>query len=202
MSDQRRVRTQRRPRVGAIPRWLVSCKVLLLLLLVVGALFPNVGGFAGKGMVYRLPLFAVPALIIPARWMRRGGAYDVSLDAALTLPFLFDTLANAFGLYDHFSHTDDVLHFVNWFVLVGGVALSLRHRSSTGGAPDWTIVLSAAGIGAIAAIAWEVAEYAVMRAGVGNLSLTYPDTLSDLVLGTVGGTVGALSAMRLREQLA
>jgi hypothetical protein len=87
--------------------------VLLLVMLAVGAVFPPVGGFVGKGMVYRLPLFAVPALIIPVRWWRRGGPYDVALDAALTIPFLLDTAANAFGVYDHFSHTDDLLHFLN-----------------------------------------------------------------------------------------
>ena len=38
------------------PRWLVASKVVLAALLVVGALFPQVGGFAGKGVAYRLPI--------------------------------------------------------------------------------------------------------------------------------------------------
>ncbi len=25
--------------------------------------------------------------------------------------------ANALGIYDHFNHTDDVLHLANWFIL-------------------------------------------------------------------------------------
>jgi hypothetical protein len=40
-----------------------------------------------------------------------------------------------------------------------------------------------------------VAEYAVMRAGVGGLSLTYGDTLGDLVLSTTGGAIGAWAAL-------
>ena len=56
--------------------------------------------------------------------------------------------------------------------------------------------LGAAGIGAAAAIAWEIAEYGVMQLGVSNLSLTYEDTLSDLVLGTSGGALGAWAALR------
>lgn len=185
-----------------IPVWMIAVKVLLLGLLVTGALFSDVGGFAGKGMAYRLPIFLLPALIVPVRWWRRRGAYDIGLDVALTVPFLFDTLGNAVGFYDRFARTDDVLHFVNWFVLVGGIAWSLRARLSVAPAPDWLVVLAAAGIGAMAAIAWEVAEYAVMRAGVGNLSLTYPDTLSDLVLGTTGGVLGAWLSLGLLHRRA
>jgi hypothetical protein len=45
-------------------------------------------------------------------------------------------------------------------------------------------------------IGWEVAEYGVMQAGVDHLSLTYGDTLGDLVLSTLGGAVGAAWAVR------
>lgn len=177
------------------PRWSVACKVALAALLACGALFPELGGFAGKGMAYRLPLFLAPALVVPIRWWRRRSAYAVALDAALTLPFLFDTACNAVGLYDHFDHTDDALHFVNWFVLVGGIAITFAIRPALDGSSRWLVGLAATGIGAMAAIAWEVAEYGVMRAGVGGLSLTYADTLADLVLGTAGGAVGAWLAL-------
>ncbi|MDO9175269.1 MAG: hypothetical protein Q7V62_10725, partial [Actinomycetota bacterium] len=46
-------------------RWVVGSKVLLATLLVVGAAVPSVGGFAGKGMLYRLPIFLAPALVVP-----------------------------------------------------------------------------------------------------------------------------------------
>jgi len=49
------------------PRWLVACKAALLVLLLVGALAPNAGGFDGKGMAYRLPLFLAPGLAAAAR---------------------------------------------------------------------------------------------------------------------------------------
>lgn len=184
------------------PRWSVACKVALAGLLTCGALFPEVGGFAGKGMAYRLPLFLAPALVVPIRWWRRRGAYSVALDAALTLPFLFDTACNAVGLYDHFDHTDDALHFVNWFVLVGGIAITLALRPALADSPRRLVVLAATGIGAMAAIAWEVAEYGVMRAGVGGLSLTYADTLADLVIGTGGGVFGAWTALRWLSRVA
>ena len=47
------------------------------------------------------------------------------------------------------------------------------------------------GIGALAAIGREIAEYGIMRAGVGNLHLAYADTLGDLAAGSVGGALGA-----------
>jgi hypothetical protein len=114
----------------------------------------------------------------------------------LTIPFLLDTAANAVGVYDRFDHTDDILHFVNWFVLIGGIAVTLAIKVADTTAPRWLLWLGASGIGGAVAIAWEVAEYAVMRAGVGGLSLTYADTLADLVLSTSGGAIGAWAALR------
>ena len=178
------------------PAWLLGLKGLLAALLLTGALFPDVGGFAGKGMAFRLPIFLAPALIVPVLWWRGGrGTYAVALDTALTVPFLLDTAANAVGLYDHFDPTDDVLHFLNWFVLVGGIGLTL-HTAARRTAPMWLVWTAASGIGAAAIIGWEVAEYGVMKAGVGGLSLTYGDTLGDLVLSTTGGAIGAWMALR------
>ena len=181
--------------VPSPPVWLLAAKGLLAALLLTGALFPDVGGFAGKGMVYRLPIFLAPALVVPIRWLLRRGLYPAALDAALTLPFLLDTAANALGLYDHVEMTDDVLHAVNWLVLVGGVTATWA-AAARDTVPRWLLVVAGTGFGAIAIIGWEVAEYGVMRAGVGGLSLTYADTLGDLVLSTAGGAVGAMLAVR------
>jgi hypothetical protein len=179
----------------APPRWLIAAKVLLALLLVVGTVAPQVGGFEGKGMAFRLPVFLAPALIVPVTWWRRRGPYPAALDAALTLPFLIDIAANAFGLYDSVDATDDVLHALNWMVLVGGITATIAAR--TPATPRWMQVLAGTGIGAIAIIGWEIAEYAVMEAGVGGLTLTYGDTLADLALSTAGGAVGALLSFRV-----
>ena len=176
------------------PPWLLAAKALLAALLVVGAVFPDVGGFAGKGMAYRLPLFLAPALVVPIRWLRRRGPYPVGLDVALTVPFLLDTAANAVGLYDHFARTDDALHFVNWLVLVGGVTATLATHA--GAAPRWLLWLGGTGFGAMAIVGWEAAEYAVMRSGVGGLDLTYGDTVADLLLSTTGGALGAALVAR------
>jgi hypothetical protein len=125
---------------------------------------------------------------------RRSLGYPVGLDTALTVPFLLDTLGNAVGAYDHIDATDDVLHLVNWFVLMWGITSHLVRTRRDG---DRTVLLMAgAGLGAILIIGWEIAEYAVMQAGVGNLALTYGDTLGDLALSTTGGAIGAALAIR------
>jgi hypothetical protein len=191
-----------RVRSSGPPRWLLACTCLLITLLIVGSVAPGVGGFAGKGMRFRLPLFLAPGLVVAARWWRRGGDYPTSIGAALTLPFLLDTAANAVGIYDRFVHTDDVLHFVNWFVLIAGVTSAIATSAGATGAGRWVVWTAGFGLGAAAAVFWETAEYLVMRAGVGGLTLTYGDTISDLVLSTTGGAIGAaaaLAALRRRD---
>jgi hypothetical protein len=179
-------------------RWtLVAVKVALAALLVVGAVAPSVGGFAGKGMAFRLPLFLAPALVVPVWWLlqgrRRAGSYPAALDIGLTVPFLLDTLGNAVGAYDHIDATDDVLHLVNWVFLIGGITAHLCRRGDRDRVLLW---LAGTGIGAVAIIGWEIAEYGVMQLGVAGLSLTYGDTLADLALSTTGGAAGALWAVR------
>ena len=186
--------------VAVIPRArrqlyaIVGTKILLAGLLLTGALFPHVGGFAGKGYAFRLPLFLIPALLVPAirRLRRVRTAYPIPLDVALTVPFLLDTAGNAVGGFDRWDNFDKVLHGVNWVVLVWGVTAHLARPGRERG----VLWVAGAGIGAMAAIGWELAEYGVMRAGVGGLHLTYVDTLGDLACGTVGGMVGALLAVR------
>jgi hypothetical protein len=180
------------------PWWLVAAKLALAALLATGAFFPEVGGFAGKGTAYRLPMFLLPALVIPVvRLVKRGppSPYPVALDAGLTLPFLLDTAGNAFGLYDSVDVTDDILHFVNWALLFGGVTTALPRAVL----PKWIVWAAGSGFGAMGSIGWEVSEYAVMQTGVAGLHLTYGDTLGDLVLSTLGGCFGALVAVRGRR---
>jgi hypothetical protein len=173
---------------------MVGTKILLGGLLLTGALFPHVGGFAGKGYAFRLPLFLIPALLVPGIRRLRGvrTAYPIPLDVALTVPFLLDTLGNAVGAFDRWDNFDKVLHGANWVVLVWGVTAHLTRPGRERG----LLWVAGAGIGTMAAIGWELAEYGVMRAGVGGLHLTYVDTLGDLACGTVGGMVGALIAVR------
>lgn len=194
-------------RSAEAPRAVWALKVALAALLLTGAVFPDLGGFEGKGMAFRLPLFLAPALIVPVHHAIRrrtepGRTYAWALDAGLTIPFLLDTIGNAVGLYDSVDATDDVLHALNWFFLVGGIATAIgwNARRRAAGTPSWLVWLAATGVGGLAIIGWEIAEYGVMKAGVGNLSLTYGDTLFDLALSSTGGAIGAWVVVALADR--
>lgn len=94
--------------------------------------------------------------------------------------------------------TDDVLHMLNWVLLVAAFH-AWRYRRIAGqramSAGDaW---LLGAGIGALAIVGWDVAEWIVAETGAGGgLALTYGDTVGDLALSTAGGMVGSWLGVR------
>ena len=116
----------------------------------------------GKGMAFRAPLFCGAALVVPAfdRWRPRH-PYPHVADALVVAPFLLDTLGNLAGVYDTFNFTDDVLHTVNWVLLVLAFH-AFRFRSA---ADDRDAALLGAGFGALAIVAWEIAEWVSPRPG-------------------------------------
>ena len=178
--------------------WLVAAKTLLAVLLLTGALWPH-GPFEGKGMLYRLPAFLLPGLVVSYHWWRHrddGRAYPVALDVALTVPFLLDTLGNALGLFDSLDHFDSVMHTLNWAVLCAGVTLTWARGRFGRGAQFGYHIIVGAGFGAIASVLWEAMEYAIMQAGVVGLNLTYGNTITDLLFSTAGGASGAWWAAR------
>ena len=149
----------------------------------------------GKNMAARAPLFLAPAVVVPAlAAIRRWQPYPHLGDGLLSVPFLIDTLGNLLGFYDRYPATDDVLHFVNWIAVVMAFH-AFRYRNVT---DHRDAVLLGVGFGAIAIIVWEAFEWLISDAGplAGDvpdaLSLTYGDTVGDLVLSTTGGLLGSL----------
>ncbi len=122
---------------------------------------------------------------------RHWSPYPHTADALLAAPFLVDTLGNLLGVYDEFPQTDDVLHALNWVLLVGAFhAFRFRNVDDRRDA-----VLLGYGFGAITIVWWEIMEWAVSEdgfGGAGALSLTYEDTIGDLLLSSTGGLIGSL----------
>jgi hypothetical protein len=84
-------------------------------------------------------------------------------------------------------------------VLVWGITMALNAKPTRRN--DSRLVwVAGTGIGALAAIGWEIAEYRIMQAGVGNLHLTSADTLGDLAAGSVGGALGAWLAVSVTSR--
>ena len=149
----------------------------------------------GKNMAARAPLFMAPAIIVPIVATVRGWRpYPHLADGLLSLPFLLDTLGNLLGFYDEYPSTDDVLHFVNWVFLVMAFH-AFRYRNVR---DHRDAIFLGYGFGAIAIIGWEAFEWLISDAGPfasdvpDALSLTYGDTVGDLVISSTGGLVGSL----------
>jgi hypothetical protein len=166
-----------------------AVRVALVLALAFSVAFPNLPQFEGKGMAFRAPFFLLPMAAVPIGWRMRGRRppYPALADALVISPFLVDTLGNALNFYNSFASTDDVLHALNWILLVAGITL-LVLRTRVPRLAAWTLGY---GIGALAIIWWEAAEWLVQELGTAGLELTYGDTIGDLILSSTGGAVGA-----------
>jgi hypothetical protein len=170
-----------------------AVRIALVVALGITVAFPGWEQFAGKGMALRAPFYLLPAFVVPIVWWIRGKRqpYPYLVDALVVAPFLADTLGNVLGFYSRFDATDDVLHFVNWVLLMGGITLGLlrtRVNNLTAWALGW-------GLGALAIIWWEAAEWLVQELGTNGLQLTYGDTIGDLIASSTGGAVGSALAI-------
>jgi hypothetical protein len=167
----------------------IALKVVLVALLAYAVLNPDLPQYSGKAMLGRALTFPIAAFLVPAVWWLRyrDRPYPIDVDLLLTAPFVIDVAGNALGLYDSIAWWDDANHFFNWMLITAAAALVLR---STG---SGRLVCFGLGVGfaAVTAIAWEVAEYVTFIRFSSELATAYTDTLGDLTLGTLGGTLGA-----------
>ena len=158
--------------------------------------------FEGKAFGARLvsyPLMmCAPVLAWWAVAARRGSRAALPWDAFafVCAPFFIDVTGNTLDLYDTVAWWDDANHLVNWLLLCFGIGLMLSRSDLH---QRWALAMLVTGIGAVLAIAWELAEwYLFIRHGT-ELATAYTDTLGDEALGTLGGaTAGVLVARRRR----
>jgi hypothetical protein len=173
----------------------IAIKVALVLTFAVAIVFEP-SGAQGKGMEYRAPAFLGSAILVPLIAIRRRWIpFPHTADGLLAAPFLLDTLANTAGFYERFNATDDVLHLVNWILLVGAFHAfrfrNVHHRNDA--------LLLGYGVGALAIIWWEGFEWLLSTEGPltggGGLALGYTDTVGDLILSSSGGLLGSALAI-------
>ena len=172
----------------------MAFKIALALCFVVAITVP-LDHLEGKGMLFRFPLFMLSTVVVPLAWRGRFRPYPATADVLIVAPFLIDTLGNLAYVYDTFDATDDVLHTLNWILLVGAFHAWRYRRGGTSlsRADAW---LLGTGLGALAIVGWEAAEWIVAETGAGGgLDLTYADTVADLVLSTGGGMIGSAAAV-------
>ena len=179
-------------------RILWTTRILLVAAVAFSVVFSDLPQFEGKGMAFRAPFYLLPIAVVPMVWRLRGRPepYPFLVDALVVSPFLLDTLGNALNVYDSFEATDDVLHFVNWILLVAGITLALLRTTL----PRLAVWVMAYGLGGLAIIWWEAAEWLVQELGTAGLGLTYDDTIGDLLLSSTGGGVGAALVLALTRR--
>ncbi len=170
--------------------WLgMAAKVALVALLAL-VVFSGAPQFEGKAFAWRLAIYPLAGLIVPAGWLlaHRPRPYPHAVDILLVAPFLIDVLGNTLDLYDTIWWWDDANHFVNWALLSGAFGLLLRR----GRLSRWPFYGLVAGFGGTTAILWELAEYFAFIRNSPEVATAYTDTLGDLVLGVSGSIVAAL----------
>ena len=171
--------------------WWAALAVLAVTVaqLLVATFVPGLERFEGKAFAARLLAYPLLMLLVPAVWALRGGRpLPWGAFALLMLPFAIDVTGNTLDLYDAVAWWDDANHLVNWFLLALGSGLLLERADVR---PPWALGLLVAGLGALLAVGWELAEYVTFIRGGTELDTAYTDTLGDLALGCLGAAVAA-----------
>ena len=175
----------------------VAIKVATVILLAWAVLNPDLPQFTSKAFTGRAIAYPIALLVLPVAWWLlgrpRGMAFPVGADILLGLPFLIDVVGNALNFYDAIEWWDDANHLVNWFLHTAAIGLLLRLGSWGAG----TRAALAVGWAATTAILWELAEYVAFVPNSPEAATAYADTLGDLALGLIGGTVAAILVSRL-----
>ena len=176
----------------------VAAKLALFVLLLHAVANPELPQYAEKAMTARAVAYPFAVLALPAAWALfwRRRPFPVVSDLLVTSVFLIDTVGNALDLYDSIDWWDDANHFGNWILLAAAfVALGWPQRATY-----LTRVALGAGVGAMAAIVWELLEYVTFVPGSAEAATAYRDTLGDLGLGLMGAFVGASIAARTMQE--
>jgi uncharacterized membrane protein YjdF len=182
------------PTKDRAPAIAVALFLLTVGQLLVATFVPGLPQFEGKAFGSRLlayPLLMAAPVVAWALVARRRGSrapLPWAGFAFLAAPFLIDVTGNSLDLYDSVDWWDDANHFVNWLLLGLGVGLLLRRAEVR---PLWVLGVAVAGLGAVLAVLWELAEWwTFIRHGT-ELDTAYTDTLGDEALGTLGAAVAA-----------
>jgi hypothetical protein len=170
----------------------VVVKLGTVALLAVALAAPDLPQFQGKAFAGRAVVYPLALVLLPAIWLlfwRRRFPFPALSDILLGLPFLFDMAGNALNLYDTVAWWDDANHLVNWAIHTAAIAFLLR----LSGLPVW----ARAGLGiawaATTAILWELGEYVAFVPNSPEAATAYVDTLGDLALGLLGGTLASVA---------
>ena len=167
-----------------------AVKLATVGLLAVAVIAPDLPQFQGKAFAGRAIAYPIALAAVPVAWWVFGRgrvAYPILTDVLLGLPFLIDMAGNALNLYDTIEWWDDANHLANWALHTAAIAVVVRRR-----VPPLTVVAVGVAWASTTAILWELAEYVAFVPNSPEAATAYADTLGDLALGLLGGTIAAL----------
>ena len=169
----------------------VAVKAATLALLLLALLAPDLPQFQGKAFAGRAIAYPIALVALPVGWWLFGRgrlAFPVVSDILLGLPFLIDMAGNALNLYDSIDWWDDLNHLGNWALHTAAIVLIARLLAQ----PRRVQIPVGIAWAAVTAIVWELAEYVAFVPNSPEAATAYQDTLGDLALGLVGGTIATL----------
>lgn len=169
----------------------VAVKAATIALLTLAVLAPELPQFQGKAFAGRAIAYPIALAVVPLLWWLFGRArvpFPVATDILLGLPFLIDMAGNALNLYDTIEWWDDANHLGNWALHTSAIVLLVRGRL----APAVLVAIGVAWAGATA-ILWELGEYVAFVPNSPEAATAYQDTLGDLALGLLGGTIASIA---------
>ena len=169
----------------------IGVKAATVGLLALAVLAPDVPQFQGKAFAGRAIAYPIALAVVPLAWWLFGRGrlpFPVGTDVLLGLPFLIDMAGNALNLYDTIDWWDDANHLGNWALHTSAIVLLVRGRLAPLG-------VAAVGMAwaATTAILGELAEFVAFVPNSPEASTAYQDTLGDLALGLLGGTIASVA---------
>jgi hypothetical protein len=170
----------------------VVVKLGTIALLALALAAPELPQFQGKAFLGRAIVYPFALALLPAIWVlfwRRRHPFPVLSDILLGLPFLIDMAGNALDLYDSVEWWDDANHLLNWAIHTAAIAFLLR----LSGLPPWARAAVGIAWAATTAILWELGEFVAFVPNSPEAATAYADTLGDLGLGLIGGTIAAVA---------
>jgi uncharacterized membrane protein YjdF len=127
------------------------------------------------------------ALLPLASMRRRGGAYPITADGYLLIPFAFDAAGNTLGLYSRIDNFDNLAHLVGTLALTGFAGSLLARRA----ADPLLVAVAAAGAAGMLGIGIELAEWTAFAHPAVTGFAAYRDTIGDLAMDIAGCGLGA-----------
>ena len=165
-------------------------KLALAAFLLAIVLRPDLPAMSKVGMSWRASTYPLVILTFPTIYWAlarsHNRAYPHGADALITLPFLVDSLSDAAGVYDAIESWDQVVHAGAAAAIAATVWLLARSRTTP-------LIRAGLAVGgsAVAAILWELAQYATGLTS-GYLDTAYVDTIGDLAWDLAGAVAVAL----------